>query len=59
MARDNSIPSGFFVCFLNGLPLVVMEVKRLCVPARAAFDENLTSHKHPQNDTSALFAFNA
>ncbi|HMJ66131.1 MAG TPA: type I restriction endonuclease subunit R, partial [Candidatus Binatia bacterium] len=28
------------------------------VPARAAFDENLTSYKHPQNGIPALFVFN-
>ena len=33
------------VCFVNGLPLVVIELKKPGVPARAAFDENLTSYK--------------
>ena len=28
--------------FVNGLPLVVIELKKPGVPARAAFDENLT-----------------
>jgi type I restriction enzyme R subunit len=30
------------VGFVNGLPLVVIELKKPGVPARAAFDENLT-----------------
>jgi type I restriction enzyme R subunit len=45
--------------FVNGLPLVVIELKKPGVPARAAFDENLTSDKHPQNGIPALFAYNA
>ena len=44
--------------FVNGLPLVV-ELKKTGVPARAAFDENLTSYKHAQNGAPALFRFNA
>ena len=28
---------------MNGLPLVVMELKKPGVPARAAFDDNLTT----------------
>ena len=44
---------------VNGLPLVVIELKKPGVPARAAFDENLTSYKHPQNGIPALFVFNA
>jgi len=47
------------VAFVNGLPLVVIELKKPGVPARAAFDENLTSYKHPQNGVPALFVFNA
>ena len=47
------------VAFVNGLPLVVIELKKPGVPARAAFDENLTSYKHPQNGIPALFVFNA
>jgi len=39
------------VAFVNGLPLVVIELKKPGVPARAAFDENLTSHKR-EIDTS-------
>ena len=33
------------VGFVNGLPLVVIELKKPDVPARAAFDENLTHYK--------------
>ena len=33
------------VGFVNGLPLVVIEFKKPGVPARAAFDENLTHYK--------------
>ena len=47
------------VCFVNGLPLVLLEFKKPGVPAREAFDENITSYKHPQNGIPALFVFNA
>ncbi len=47
------------VGFVNGLPLVVVELKKPGVAARAAFDENLTSYKHAQNGVPGLFAFNA
>jgi len=47
------------VGFVNGLPLVVIELKKPGVPARAAFDENLTSYKHPQNGIASLFWYNA
>jgi type I restriction enzyme R subunit len=47
------------VLFVNGLPWVVIELKRPGVPVRQAFDENLTSYKHPQNGVPRLFAFNA
>jgi len=47
------------VGFVNGLPLVVIELKKPGVAARAAFDENLTSYKHPQNGIPALFVYNA
>jgi len=33
------------VGFVNGLPLVIIELKKPGVPARAAFDENLTHYK--------------
>ena len=42
--------------FVNGLPLVVIELKKPGVPARAAFDENLTHYKQ---QIPALFWFNA
>jgi len=45
--------------FVNGLPLVVVELKKPGVPARQAFDENLTSYKHEQNGIPALFWYNA
>ena len=45
--------------FVNGLPLVVIEVKKPGVPAKQAFDDNLTSYKHLQNGIPALFWYNA
>lgn len=45
--------------FINGLPLVVIELKKPGVPARQAFDENLTSYKNAQNGIPALFWYNA
>jgi type I restriction enzyme R subunit len=33
------------VGFVNGLPLVVIELKKPAVPARSAFDDNLTCYK--------------
>ena len=32
--------------FVNGLPLVIVELKKPGVPAKQAFDDNLTSYKH-------------
>lgn len=57
-----SVTGALYTCrpdlvgFVNGLPLVVIELKKPGVPARAAFDENLTHYKEqiPQ-----LFWFNA
>ncbi len=43
------------VGFVNGLPWVVIELKKPGVAARQAFDENLTSYKHPQNGIPQLF----
>jgi len=60
-----SVTGALYTCrpdlvgFVNGLPLVVIEFKKPGVPARTAFDENLTSYKHPQNGIPALFVFNA
>lgn len=44
------------VAFVNGLPWVVIELKKPGVPARAAFDENLTHYKQ---QVPALFWYNA
>ena len=57
-----SVTGALYTCrpdlvgFVNGMPLVVIELKKPGVPARAAFDENLTHYKAqiPQ-----LFWFNA
>jgi type I restriction enzyme R subunit len=57
-----SVVGSLYTCrpdlvgFVNGLPWVVVELKKPGVPARAAFDENLTHYKQqiPQ-----LFWFNA
>ena len=45
--------------FVNGLPLVVVELKKPGVPAKQAFDDNLTSYKHPENGIPDLFWYNA
>ncbi|MHB1590844.1 MAG: type I restriction endonuclease subunit R, partial [Sulfuricella sp.] len=45
--------------FVNGLPWVVIELKKPGVPVRQAFDGNLTSYKHAQNGIPALFWSNA
>lgn len=44
------------VGFVNGLPLVVIELKKPGVPARNAFDDNLTCYK---SDIPQLFFYNA
>jgi type I restriction enzyme, R subunit len=44
------------VGFVNGLPLVVIELKKPGVPAQQAFDDNLTCYK---SDILQLFWFNA
>lgn len=44
------------VGFVNGLPWVVIELKKPGVPARNAFDENLTHYKQ---QVPSLFWFNA
>ncbi len=57
-----SVTGALYTCrpdlvgFINGLPLVVIELKKPGVPARAAFDENLTHYKE---QVPALFWFNA
>ena len=53
-----SVTGALYTCrpdlvgFVNGLPLVVIELKKPGVPARAAFDENLTHYK--QQDPGAV-----
>jgi len=42
--------------FVNGLPMMVIELKKPAVPVRAAFDENLTHYKA---EIPALFWYNA
>ena len=57
-----SVTGSLYTCrpdligFVNGLPLVVIELKKPGVPARAAFDENLTHYKA---EVPQLFWFNA
>jgi len=57
-----SVVGSLYTCrpdlvgFVNGLPWVVMELKKPGVPARAAFDENLTHYKQ---QVPQLFWFNA
>jgi type I restriction enzyme R subunit len=45
--------------FVNGLPWVVIELKKPGVAARQAFDENLTSYKHQENGIPQLFWYSA
>lgn len=57
-----SVTGALYTCrpdlvgFVNGLPLVVIELKKPGVPARAAFFENLTHYKQ---QIPALFWYNA
>ena len=57
-----SVVGGLYTCrpdlvgFVNGLPWVVIELKKPGVPARAAFDENLT---HYRQEIPQLFWCNA
>jgi len=57
-----SVTGSLYTCrpdlvgFVNGLPLVVIELKQPGVPPRAAYDENLTHYKL---QIPALFWFNA
>jgi type I restriction enzyme, R subunit len=57
-----SVVGNLYTCrpdlvgFVNGLPWLVIEFKRPGVPARAAFDENLTHYKQ---QIPALFWYNA
>ncbi|MDS4042656.1 MAG: type I restriction endonuclease subunit R [Candidatus Competibacter sp.] len=56
-----SVVGSLYTCrpdlvgFVNGLPWVVVELKKPGVPARTAFDENLTHYKH---EIPSLFWFN-
>lgn len=65
LASQMTITGPLYTCrpdligFVNGLPFVLIEFKKPGVPARAAFDENITSYKHPQNGVPALFRYNA
>jgi len=43
------------VGFVNGLPLLVIELKKPGIPARTGFDDNLTCYK---SDIPQLFAYN-
>jgi type I restriction enzyme R subunit len=45
--------------FVNGLPLVLLEFKKPGVPAKQAFDDNITSYKHFLNGVPQLFGYNA
>lgn len=57
-----SVTGALYTCrpdlvgFVNGLPWVVIEFKKVGVPARAAFDENLMHYKA---SIPALFWYNA
>jgi type I restriction enzyme R subunit len=57
-----SVTGALYTCrpdlvgFVNGLPWIVIELKKPGVPARTAFDENLTHYKH---EIPALFRYNA
>ena len=57
-----SVVGSLYTCrpdlvgFVNGLPLVVIELKKPGVPVREAFDENLTHYK---TQIPQLFWFNA
>jgi type I restriction enzyme R subunit len=65
LASQMTLTGQLYTCrpdlvgFVNGLPLVVVELKKPGVPARQAFDENLTSYKHPLNGVPDLFSYNA
>jgi type I restriction enzyme, R subunit len=64
LASQMTITGPLYTCrpdligLVNGLPLMLMEFKKPGVPARAAFDENITSYKHPLNGIPALFWYN-
>jgi type I restriction enzyme R subunit len=62
MVSQLSVTGALYTCrpdlvgFVNGMPLVVIELKKPGVPARAAFDENLTHYKQ---QVPVLFWYNA
>ena len=62
LVNQFSVTGALYTCrpdlvgFVNGLPLVVIELKKPGVPARAAFDENLTHYK---KQIPELFWYNA
>lgn len=65
LVRQMTIVGQLYTCrpdligFVNGLPWVVIELKKPGVPAKQAYDGNLTSYKHAQNGVPALFWLNA
>jgi len=65
LASQMTIVGQLYTCrpdligFVNGLPWIVIELKKPGVPAKQAFDGNLTSYKHAQNGVPALFWSNA
>ena len=62
LVRQLSVVGELYTCrpdlvgFVNGLPWVVVELKKPGVPARGAFDDNLTHYKH---EIPQLFWYNA
>jgi len=62
LVRQFSVTGALYTCrpdlvgFVNGLPVVVIELKKPGVPARQAFDENLTHYKA---QIPSLFWYNA
>jgi len=65
LVSQMTITGALYTCrpdligFVNGLPLVVLELKKPGISARHAFDDNITSYKHPQNGVPQLFWYNA
>lgn len=61
LVRQLQIAGALYPCrpdlvgFVNGLPFVVVELKKPGVPARAAFDGNLSHYK---SEIPALFGYN-
>ncbi|MEQ1574478.1 MAG: type I restriction endonuclease subunit R [Vicinamibacterales bacterium] len=65
LASQMTMTGALYTCrpdlvgFVNGLPMVVIELKKPGVSARQAFDENLTSYKHAENGVPDVFWYNA